>query len=179
MFGLLAPAGLRLGPSHVAIACQHGKSVLWVESTMLCPRPCLIRDKFVKGCQAHDPQHRIDDYLKAGGRVDLYRLSPIDQLSQADRVLLSTILIDHHVDMRVDYDLLDALFSGTLIGRRLAHLFGTHKRAFCSELIAKVLMRVGRMNRGNPNKYSPARLLRRLVRDGTYRFERSEQLDQP
>ncbi|MBT6153663.1 MAG: hypothetical protein HOH82_03115, partial [Planctomycetaceae bacterium] len=43
---------------------------------------------------------------------------------------------------------------------------------FCSELVAAVLMRLSRLNRTNPTRYNPACLLRQLVREGSYQFER-------
>ena len=43
---------------------------------------------------------------------------------------------------------------------------------FCSELVAAVCMRLGRMNRSNPTKFNPACLLRELVRQGTFQFHR-------
>ena len=168
LLGLFAPSGLRLAPSHVAIACRYQKQILWVESTMLAPRPCLIREVKVSGCQAHRPEDRIADYVDRGGRVDVYRLSPIDTLSRDESERLTRILITHHVEKNLDYDLFDALCSGTFTGRRLAGLFGIYERAFCSELLAKTLMRLGRLPRTNANKFSPAGLMKRLVRDGTY-----------
>ena len=95
-FSLWAPPRLRLPPSHVAIIVQDGNSApLWVESTTLAPRPCRIRGCLTNGVQAHDPHLRIDDYISGGGRIDLYRLTPIDTLSNSETSLLSRILLDH------------------------------------------------------------------------------------
>ena len=60
---------LRLGPSHVAIMTESDRGLLWVESTTLCPHPCVVRGELVSGCQAHEPSNRIQDYLSMGGSV--------------------------------------------------------------------------------------------------------------
>ncbi|QDU39676.1 hypothetical protein Mal4_40220 [Maioricimonas rarisocia] len=171
---LLAPPRLRLGPSHVALMCEYHGRMLWIESTTLAPRPCAILGGFIEGCQGHLPELRILDYLEAGGRVDVYRLAPIQTLSQAESELLTTILVRHFVGQRVTYDLGGALISGTRLLKRTSLLPAADlNELFCSELVAAVLMRLGRMNHDNPTRYHPAGLLRELVRQGTYRFERS------
>lgn len=166
----LAPRGLRWGPSHVAMLCSHGGDRLWVESTTLNDRPCHLRRRRIAGVQAHPPRDRIADYLRRGGRVDLYRLVPIESLSRQEDRLLSRILLDHLVAGGTPYDLTGALLSGTRVFQ-LTRLFpGADLRTlFCSELVAAVLMRLGRLGRGNPTRFHPARLLRTLVRNGTYR----------
>lgn len=169
---LLAPHRLRIGPSHVALICEyHGRSV-WMESTTLCPHPCVILNQRIDGCQAHLPEIRLHDYVAAGGRVDLYRLSPIDSLSQAESDLVTKILVKHFIGKRVTYDLGGALLSGTRLFKRTRLLPQADlNELFCSELIAAVLMRIGRMNRANPTRFNPACLLRQLVRQGTYQFQ--------
>lgn len=168
---VLAPPGLRIGPSHVAMLCEHRESMLWVESTSMCRRPCLLQKRIVRGTQAHLPEHRVCDYLRDGGRVDIYRLSPIHALTSAESRLLERILVRHFVRAGIDYDLGGALLSGTRFFR-WSRLFpgADFHRLFCSELVAAVLMRLGRMNHENPTKYNPARLLRELVTRGTYQL---------
>lgn len=169
---LWAPHRLRLGPSHVAVLCKFQGNMVWMESTTLCPHPCVILGYQLDGCQAHLPEERIRDYVAAGGHVDLYRLSPIDRLSQHESDLLTTILVKHFIGQRVTYDLGGALLSGTRLFKR-THLLpqADLNELFCSELVAAVLMRLGRMNRANPTQFNPASLLRLLVRQGTYQFE--------
>lgn len=166
----LAPRGLRWGPSHVAVLCEYHGERLWVESTALCPSPCLIRRKPVRGAQAHRPQRRIADYLRAGGRVDIYRLTPVNRLTPEESRLLTTILLDHFVRPGLSYDVPGALLSGTRL-LQYSRLFpgADLEQLFCSELIAAVMMRLHRMNHANPTRYNPARLLRQLVRTGKYR----------
>lgn len=170
----LAPRRLRLGPSHVAVIGEHHGSPLWLESTTLCPHPCAVLGYRVDGVQAHLPEERIHDYVSTGGRVDVYRLSPIDRLSQSESELLSKILIRHFLGRLVTYDLGGALLSGTRLFKRTRLLPAADlNELFCSELVAAVLMRLGRLNRANPTRYNPACLLRQVVRQGTFQFERS------
>ena len=168
---LLAPARLKIGPSHVALMCEyHGRNV-WIESTTLCLHPCVILNQQIDGCQAHLPEIRIHDYVAAGGHIDVYRLSPIESLSQAESDLVTKILVKHFIGKRVTYDLGGALLSGTRLFKRTRLLPSADlNELFCSELIAAVLMRIGRMNRQNPTRFNPACLLRELVRQGTYQF---------
>jgi hypothetical protein len=165
----LAPAGLRLGPSHVAIGIRHEGQTLWAEATTLAARPCLIAGQMVSGCQVHQPEDRIADYVEAGGRVVVYRLSPVNQLDRGETMLLTKIVLKHFVLPGVRYDYGGAVLSGTRL-LQLTSLFPSAAldSLFCSELIAALLMRLGRLGRDNPTRYNPARLLRRLVRDGTY-----------
>ena len=170
----LAPHRLRLGPSHIAVICEHRGTPVWVESTTLCPHPCAILGRSVSGCQAHLPEIRIDDYVSSGGRVDFYRLSPIDRLSEAESEMLTRIFVRHFIGREITYDVGGALLSGTRLFKRTRLLPSADlNELFCSELAAKVLMRLGRLNRDNPTKYNPASLLRELVREGTVQFERS------
>ena len=167
---LAAPAGLRWGPSHVAILSPHAGDCLWVESTTLAARPCLIQGRCVSGVQAHRPVDRIGDYSHPGGRVDLYRLVDIEMLAASEVRLLAHILFDHFLARSVTYDLCGALLSGTRVFQLTRFFPGADfHQLFCSELVAAVLMRLGRLGRGNPTRYPPARLLRALVRNGTYR----------
>jgi len=173
---LLSPRRLRVGPSHIALICEQHGTPVWVESTTLCPHPCVILGRPVSGVQAHLPEMRINDYVQAGGRVDLYRLSPIDRLSQPESELLTRILIRHFIGRQVTYDLGSALLSGTRLFKRTRLLPRADlNELFCSELVAAVLMRLGRLNRANPTRYNPACLLRQLVREGTCQFERAYQ----
>ena len=167
---LFAPAGLRIGPSHVAICCpDHTGQPLWVESTTLSALPCSITGrKFPAGAQAHDPARRIQELQHTGGEVRQYRLTPIFQLDQRETCLLRRILIHHFVRAELPYDLRGAITSGTRLFRLLPWLVSDVSTLFCSELIAAALMRLGRLPLTNPARYHPARLLRELVRNGTY-----------
>ena len=164
-----AARGLRLGPSHVAIISESDRGLLWVESTTLCPHPCLIRGEPVSGCQAHEPELRVQDYLDAGGAVAVYRLTDINQLDRQERLLLRRILFRYFLAKPVAYDLSGALLSGARAIRWLGLLPGADLHSlFCSELVAALLMRLNRLNHANPTGFSPARLLRTLVAQGKY-----------
>lgn len=175
---LLAPSRLRIGPSHVAVMCEHHGSMIWVESTTLCRHPCVIQRRQVSGCQAHIPEARLHDYCSTYGSVDIYRLAPIERLSGEESQLLTKILVRHFIGRQVTYDMGGALLSGTRLFKRTRLLPSADlNELFCSELVAAVLMRLGRLNRANPTRFNPACLLRELVRQGTYRCIRSFPLD--
>lgn len=174
------PRRLRRGPSHVAVICHVDGFPSWIESTTFCRHRCLVRGTRVAGCQVHPAELRIQDYVSSGGHVDLYRLSPVDKLSSAESLLLSRILIRHFVGRSVTYDVGGALLSGTRLFRHTRLLPSADlNQLFCSELAAKVLMRLGRLNRDNPTKYNPSTLLRQLVREGTMQFERTFSSKEP
>ena len=166
---LLAPKRLRLGPSHVAVLFRHEGEMVWGESTTLCGRPCRVHRTQVTGAQAHRPDERIADYVNDGGRVDLFRLTPINRLSEAESQLLTRILLKHFIEPGVGYDLGGALLSGTrmLQRSRMFPIADLHT-LFCSELVAALVMRLNRMNHANPSRFHPARLLRELVKTGKY-----------
>ncbi|CAK9010357.1 Uncharacterized protein SCF082_LOCUS10638 [Durusdinium trenchii] len=166
---LLAPAGLRVGPSHVAIICEYLGQPVWVESTTRCRHSCLIRGRRVAGVQTHTIDERVADYVEAGGSVDQYRLTPINRLSSAETELLTEILLRQFVANEVTYDLAGALLSGTRAFQWTRLFPGADlEQLFCSELVAAVAMRLNRMNHANPTRFNPARLLRGLVRTGKY-----------
>lgn len=168
---VVGPPRLMLGPSHVAIVTETDHGPLWCESTTLSSRPCVVRGERVAGCQAHAPMDRVQEYATAGGRVDVYRLTAINALSQPERKLMTRILLEHFVRPGLQYDAAGAVLSGTRL-LQATSLFpdaGLHTM-FCSELIAAVLMRLNRLSRDNPSRFNPSRLLRRLVANGTYQF---------
>lgn len=182
---LLAPPGLRLGPSHVAIiaatkalARGNRSQLVWCESTTLCDHPCLFRGRPVSGIQAHWPEQRIADYVDAGGRVAIYRLRPFDILLPSEsRYLMQQLHGLLH--QRIDYDYRGAAISGTRLYKWLGHLAADEQTLFCSELIAALLQRLGRMNRSNPTRFNPASLLRELVRTGVYALHATHTADTP
>lgn len=173
-----APSRLRIGPSHVAIVAETpagtSPDLLWCESTTLCPHPCAVTGIARNGVQAHWPRDRVGDYHRSGGHVDVYRLTAIDALNDSESRRLSSILIDQFIRPQRDYDVAGALISGTPVVRLLDGLllrrFRSLHDVFCSELVAAALMRLCRLNRANPTRYSPAKLLRQIVNQGTYRY---------
>lgn len=167
----LSPSGLRFGPSHVAIMAPGSGMIegpLWYESTTMSPRKCLFRSEQVRGAQCHVPVDRISDYTQRGGRVVIYRLSRHDSLAPHEASRLQSMLLDMMVE-EYDYDLRGAATAGLRGTRWLLNQFGKHNRdLYCSDKIAYLLMRLGRLTPGNSNKYTPGRLLRVLVRNAVY-----------
>lgn len=169
----LSPRGLRLGPSHVAIAAQVTGEVdcHWVESTSLARRACFVRNEVVRGCQVHPIGERVSDYVDAGGSVEVYRLHPINELVPGSAIELARDL-RWFVRQGVGYDFASAIFSGTHILRVTDALLSFWRPAadsvFCSQLLAAELQSLGLMNRQQPQRYTPGRLVRELVAQGVY-----------
>jgi len=140
-----------------------------------------VQGRTVKGVQVHRPEDRIEDYLLEGGRVVIYRLVEIDELTSVEQHNLFKML-RRYVKRRTSYDFAGAAISGLRLFSLIRLLrVADEDEMFCSELIGACLQRLCRMNRENPARFHPARLLRQLVRQGTYRreqtFERLEQLE--
>ncbi len=176
---VFGPRSMRVGPSHVAIACprwfpKNHLENFWWESTTLTHRHCLESEKAVSGCQVHRIRDRIADYVAAGGRVQVYRLTQFDALSEHDtitlRALLGQCVGDSEDPQRkpITYDTAGALCSGTRIVKRLTFWRNQMDALFCSELLAAVLQRLGRLCRQNPSEFTPAQLMRQLIGQGTY-----------
>lgn len=166
---LVAPRHLKFAPSHVAIIAPHREYLRWWESTTFCREPCLELLAPVSGVQVHEPESRVHDYLSAGGTIDVYRLNEVDQLGDYEMEDLEAWLLRHFVGKRYDYR--GAAVSGTRVWSRLRWFFngGGVESLFCSEMLALLLMRLGRLNRQNPGWFHPGRLMRSLVRTGVYR----------
>lgn len=170
------PRAMRFAPSHVAIACsrfypQHLHQCWW-ESTTLADRACLEAGRKVAGCQVHEIENRIADYVEFGGTVSIYRLTEFDALSQAEETQLRTLLgsvVGDDVRHPVTYDTAGAICSGTRLVKRITFWRNQLDSLFCSELLAAVLQRLGRLCRENPSTFTPGRLMRRLISEGTYR----------
>jgi len=176
---LTAPAGLKWSPSHVAIACtryapDHDRTY-WFESTSMARRLCLEAGRVVHGVQVHTIEDRIADYLRPGGRVVQYRLTDIDALDALEQANLRRILyswVGDETKPAASYDTTGAAFSGLRVLPYLPCSRADIESLFCSELVAAVLQRCCLMNRSNPARFNPGRLLRTLVRQGTYKHLR-------
>jgi hypothetical protein len=149
------------GPSHVGIICHmepFGRVI--VESTTLCPHPCLIAKKNRDGVQVHTIEDRVANYP---GKVMRLPLAS----RWALRAWESRQLTDECLEwVGLPYDLGGAVVSAT---RWLKWWpYPDLGSMFCSELIAALLQRFGRLPLGNPAVYSPASLIRALQRCTTY-----------
>jgi len=170
-----APPGLRWSPSHVAIAAtrfQPGNDdCYWYESTSQCFRLCLESGRQTEGVQVHCVRDRLRDYVMAGGRVDQYRLTKLAALDHLTENKLRHLLmkfVGSENTPAAQYDTIGAAFSGLRVLPWLPFSRADLESLFCSELIAAVLQQLCLMNRNNPARFNPGRLLRTLVRQGTY-----------
>jgi len=152
------------GPSHVGVVCAPdpawgcGAAPVLVESTSFCDRPCRYRGEKVAGVQVQDPHARVRDY---GGRVDVWRLLPDEALADGESRLL-TALLDRRLREATPYDFAGAAKAGTRVLKFC--VYPDAHSVFCSELVARAFMRLGRLRRGNPEGYTPGRLVRELRR---------------
>jgi len=147
-----------LGPSHVAICLPIHNQLYWCESTSFCKRPCHFQAIQFNGCQAHLISDRLSDYK----HTTIYRLKGINKLSTSEATLLGEIFKDHF--LAKSYDFVGAAVSGTRLIKYLPFIPNEH--LFCSELIAALYMRVGRLPRRNPTVYNPGKLIRALLQTG-------------
>ena len=174
---VFGPWQFRWAPSHVAIACPrwypNHKTCYWWESTTMAKRACLEAEAPVSGCQVHPIVGRLQDYLFSGGRVNVYRLTEFDRLTDNEtqqlRNMLGQVIGDADSAAKpITYDTAGALCSGTRIVKRFTLWRNQLDALFCSELLAALLQRLGRMCRENPSGFTPAGLMRRLITAGTY-----------
>lgn len=160
------------GPSHVGIVAEWDVTLpdgtiktdlVLVESTTLCEHYCLHTRRLIRGVQVQWPSQRIEDYE---GRAKLFRLTPDNELTRGQSRTLTTML--RHL-VGTSYDLTGALWSGSRILKYIPW-FGYSDRGtlFCSELIAKCLMKFGLLPLGNPGWYNPGSLLRTLLMCHSY-----------
>lgn len=169
---LFAPRGLRWSPSHVGIVCEYQSRELLIESTTLVNQKCAILDKCVSGLQSHCPTSRVQDYVTAGGSVAVLRLTRGNLLTQDESRRLSEIC-ESWIREEVPYDMVGAALSGTRVYQSLRIFPAADISAlFCSEFLAYVMQSLCRMNRSNPSRYNPGRLVRELVKTGVYSVNR-------
>lgn len=168
---ILAPAGLHYAPSHVGIVVREESVTsdhLVIESTTLTRRPCVVLGKQVSGLQAHLPFLRVKDYEAAGGSVSTLRLTRANRLTRSESAWLTRTCLDWVRD-ETPYDILGAALSGTRVYQALRIFPSADSESlFCSEFLAYLLQSICRMNRSNPSRYSPGRLVRELVKTGVY-----------
>ena len=167
----LSPPGLMFGPSHVAIISSLYKQsqTYWCESTTMTDTPCVVNLEKTCGVQAHCPRQRIKECKKAGGKVVIYRPAADYALDVYGVRSLDDLLVVKIAE-RTEYDLGSALLSGARLSARILNLFGYHDNdVFCSDLVATCLKKADLLDHDVASSlYTPAGLLRTLVRAGTY-----------
>lgn len=163
---------LKLGPSHVGIVIYHHGIPLVIESVTSQGVRCAISGRYIYGVQARIPKRRIEETVKSGGRVELYRLAPIDKLRLGESSLLDRLVVENLIGKPVPYDIPGAIVS-VLSSLKLVRLglVADLSAVFCSEVVAKLYMRLGKLNLANPTTFTPAKLCRRLLRTGVIYLE--------
>lgn len=169
--GFCADVSLIRAPSHLGVICMHEGKPLLVESSSASDSPCVITGESAAGCRACFAYQRIPQYLRANVNLRLFRLTEMDSLSSAESELLTKILLDHFVREKMDWTQGIPKLTAVSIARDDLMRSTLDKNAvFSTSMIAKILMRLGRINRKNPTSYSPGSLLRQLFNDGTIRY---------
>lgn len=153
------------GPSHVSIVLEsivtHALYVF--ESTTLCDQPCAWCHKPSLGVQAHEPADRIANYPGIVMRLPLKRPLWRDQSQHLTRTAR------REFPCGTGYDLRGALESGPKLKHWRAFLpYPDMASIFCSALVASLLQEVGKMNRSDPKRFSPADLVDELRRTAVY-----------
>ncbi|MGD9644292.1 MAG: hypothetical protein AB7U73_01180 [Pirellulales bacterium] len=149
--------------NHVAILARlkddDGTARLFaIEATTQASEPCAITHRLVSGVQAHLPTRLVASYP---GYVFRARINWASKVQWTEHQLLSDFLQQF---VGQPYDYLDAVRSAT--GR--SHL-PSLKSLFCSEVVAAALVRIGRLPADQaPDRYTPAKLMKRLVYNGIY-----------
>lgn len=154
-------------PSHVALIVRTspevelslGETSLWVESSTLIPRHCILQNRQVVGLQAHKIKDRLEDYPL--GNVVSYRLRRPYALSDLEEEYLSTYVFDDV--LRTPYDIPKPGWWTNIIKTAL---FKDTNILLCSEFVQDVLIHLGRASNKNPSNASPGSFLRRHLRDG-------------
>lgn len=149
------------GPSHVVILAPVFGELLAYESTSFSRPPCVRTGRQnPRGVQAH----RIGDILEAGGDVWHFPLRRPLYLDEEDRLLA---VVESCLGR--DYDFIGAGKSGGgLVMRLLQRLKDGEdlSQLFCSELVVRAWIEVGIMIHKNAGAWSPARLVRYVLRRG-------------
>ena len=147
----------RWPPSHVALILKAtpeveqitGDPYVWVESSTLIPRKCVLANRQVIGVQCHRIKDRWTDYPQ--GAVQLYKL--IEPLSADEETFLSTFVFDALLKNYLPT-------SSSLIKQLL---FKTNRVPLCSEFAKDVLVWAERSERHNRTWYSPGSFLREHI----------------
>ncbi len=147
--------------NHVAMVARlkddEGTTRLYaVEATTENGEPCAIKHKTINGVQAHLPTRLVTAYP---GYVFRARVNWASPVRWNESEMLSTFLQQF---IGCQYDYLDAVRS--VRGR--SHI-PSLKSLFCSEVVAAALVCLGRLPADlAPDRYSPAKLMKRLVYNG-------------
>lgn len=139
------------------VAPWEAGRIAMVEATTQCDLPNLVTGRRESGVQVHWPEDRARRFH---GFVYRARLAPLWKLSANERSALAQYLFDFEGR---HYDFVGALRAGAGTARAADLSAG-----FCSEIVAAVLCRLGRLRPSNPSAWTPAALIGELVNTGIY-----------
>ena len=147
--------------SHIGICAEYQGKTLLFESTTLSGLPCAITGDRIHGTKAVDPAERVGGY---DGKVwilrpDKFKLG-IEQSEKLTDFLVSMVPTPYE-------DMSTLAVSATRFRNHWLFRENTNK-LFCSEYAALALERINWLPPGNASIYSPSKLVRRVVYQGTY-----------
>jgi len=137
------------------------------ESTTTDAGPCLYARKPVSGVQIHEPLLRVGSYLHNGGSCVVWRLVPEKKLSCDKRQTLRNFAMEY-LKRGVSYNTAGAMISATKWSA-FGWIPSNRYAVFCSQLIHQALETIGVVAPENSSKYNPARLIRKLRYEESYR----------
>lgn len=157
----------RWAPSHLAMIVRTtleverltGEQELWVESSALIPRHCVLKKCQVIGIQAHLVKDRVQDYPP--GKVLTFRLRDTHALSLEEELYLSRYVFNQFYQDRYDIPP-----HGPVMGLAKRILFQNTHTMLCSEYVQDILTHMGRSPLTNPSQSSPGSFLRKHIRTG-------------
>lgn len=173
----------RWAPSHVGLIVELTlddgvKRPYVVESTTLCPDPCLYRKERVSGMQVHTFWDVVERYVP-GGWVELYKPATgvWSTIAANNAAGLTDTVEKTYLPRSIQYDTVEAALSGPVWFELLDRLIGirppqSRDVMYCGEWDGEILQGYGLMDSTiSPSACNPGRLVRRLLKTGRYELE--------
>ena len=164
----LATYGIpRYSLSHVGILARKNKRTKWLifEANEDVPWQCAVTHRKHDGIQAHSLESMLERYQ---GKMWHYSL----QTELATRLRLYGPVYEALCrELGTPYDWCGASRAGGRLWSLIQATFRQEDTSafFCSEFVATILREFGIFKTDNVSKWSPNRLMRKLVRDGIYK----------
>ena len=150
----------RYSLSHVGILARKNKRTKWLvfEANENVPWQCAVTHRKHDGIQAHSLELLLERYR---GKVWHY----------SRQVLCPTLYLALCEELGTPYDWRGATRAGGKLWSFIQAIFRQEDTSafFCSEFVATILREFGIFETDNVSKWSPNKLMRKLVRSGTYK----------